>query len=60
MCAYEFYWFDKADRAHFISILQEKRENLVRITRESVLNLGRKLIDSNEDVANIYFIQVEV
>jgi hypothetical protein len=60
MCAYEFYWFDKADRAHFIAILQEKRENLVRITRESVLNLGRKLIDSNEDVANIYFIQVEV
>jgi len=60
MCAYEFYWFDKADRAHFIAILQEKRENLVRITRESVLNLGRKFIDSNEDVANIYFIQVEV
>jgi len=60
MCAYEFYWFDKADKAHFIAILQEKRENLVRITRESVLNLGRKLIDSNEDVANIYFIQVEV
>ena len=60
MCAYEFYWFDKADKAHFIEILQEKRENLLRITRESVLNLGRKLIDSNEDVANIYFIQVEV
>jgi hypothetical protein len=60
MCAYEFYWFDKADKAHFIAILQEKRENLLRITRESVLNLGRKLIDSNEDVVNIYFIQVEV
>jgi hypothetical protein len=60
MCAYEFYWFDKAHKAHFIAILQEKRENLLRVTRESVLNLGRKLIDSNEDVANIYFIQVEV
>lgn len=60
MCAYEFYWFDKADKAHFIAILQEKRENLLRITRESVLNLGRKLIDSNEDVVNIYFVQVEV
>jgi hypothetical protein len=60
MCAYEFYWFDKAEKAHFIGILKEKRENLLRITRESVLNLGRKLIDSNEDVANIYFIQVEV
>ena len=60
MCAYEFYWFDKADRAHFIAILQEKRENLFRITRESVLNLGRKVIADNADATNIYFIQVEV
>jgi hypothetical protein len=60
MCAYEFYWFDKTEKAYFIGILKEKRENLLRITRESVLNLGRKVIGSNEDVANIYFIQVEV
>jgi hypothetical protein len=60
MRAYEFYWFDKTEKAHFIEILQEKRENLLRITRESVLNLRRKIIGSNEDVANIYFIQVEV
>ena len=30
MCAYEFYWFDKAEKAHFIAILQENRENLLR------------------------------
>jgi len=60
MCAYEFYRFDKTEKAHFIGILQENRENLLRITRESVLNLGRKVISSNEDVTNIYFIQVEV
>ena len=60
MCAYELYWFDKTEKAHFIAILREKRENLLRITRESVLNLGRKLIFSNEDIASIYFIQVEV
>jgi hypothetical protein len=60
MCVYEFYWFDKTEKAHFIGILQENRENLLRITPESVLNLGRKVISSNEDVANIYFIQVEV
>jgi hypothetical protein len=60
MFTYEFYWFDKTEKAHFIGILKEKRENLLRITRESVLNLGRKVIGSNEDVANIYFIQVEV
>ena len=60
MIANKFYRFDKAEKAHFVGILHEERENLLRITRESVLNLERKLIDSNEDVANIYFIQVEV
>jgi len=60
MCAYQFYWFDKTEKAHFIAILQEKRENLLRITRESVLTLGRKVVSDHEDVTNIYFIQVEV
>jgi len=59
MFAYEFYWFDKTEKPHFIGILPEKRENLLRITRESVLNLGRKVIGSNDDVTHIYFIQVE-
>jgi len=35
-------------------------EVALRMTRESVLTFGRKVISSNEDVANIYFIQVEV
>ena len=59
MCAYEFYRFDKTEKAHFIAILQEKRENLLRITKESVLNLARKVVGDNADVTNIYFIQVE-
>jgi len=60
MCAYEFYYFDKTAKAHFIMILQEKRENLLRISRESILNLGKKVIADNADVTDIYFIQVEV
>jgi hypothetical protein len=60
MCAYEFYWFDKADKAHFLAILQENRKNLLRITRESVLKLGRKVMSDDADITNIYFIQVEV
>jgi hypothetical protein len=60
MCAYEFYRFDKTEKAHFIAILQEKRENLLRITKESVVNLARKVVGDNADVTNIYFIQVEV
>ena len=59
MFAYEFYWFDKTEEAHFIGILPEKRENLFRTTRESVLNLGRKVIGVDGNVANIFFIQVE-
>ena len=60
MIAYELYCFDKTVKAHFIGILKEKRENLLRITKESVLNLGRKVIANNADTTNIYFIQVEV
>ena len=60
MCAYEFYRFDKTEKAHFIAILQEKRENPLRITKESVLNLARKVVGDNADVTNIYFIQVGV
>ena len=60
MIAYEFYCFDKTAKAHFIGIFKEKRENILRITWESALHLGRKVIGSNEDVTNIYFIQVEV
>jgi hypothetical protein len=37
MCAYEFSCFDKTETAHFIGILKEKRENLLRITPESIL-----------------------
>ena len=60
MIAYELYCFDKTEKAHFIAILQEKRENLLRITKESVLNLARKVVGDNADVTNIYFIQVGV
>jgi hypothetical protein len=60
MFAYEFYWFDKTGEPHFIGIFREKRENLLRVTRESILNLGRKVIGDHADATSIYFIQVEV
>jgi hypothetical protein len=60
MFAYQFYWFDKTEEPHFIGTFREKRENPLRVTRESVLNLGRKVIGDNGDATDIYFIQVEV
>ncbi len=60
MFAYELYWFDETEKAHFMGIVREKRQNFSRITRESVLDLGRKVMGDDADVAHLYFIQVEL
>jgi hypothetical protein len=60
MVAYEFYWRDEMGRIHFIGILPERRKNSERITNDSVLNWGWKVIGENSDVNNIYFVQVEM
>jgi len=61
MVTYEFYWHDDETRKeHFIGILPERRKNPERITQESVLNWGWKVIGDHSDVNNIYFVQVEM
>ena len=60
MCAYEFYWFDETEKPHFVGKLEEEREDPLDITRESILDLGRKFVGDDADVAHLYFIQVEV
>ena len=60
MTAYEFYYRDEKGKEHFIGILPERRKNPERITRESVLNWGWKVIDDTPDVENIYFVKVDV
>ena len=59
MIAYEFYWHDETGKEHFIGILPERRNKPERITKESVLNWGRKIIGNNSEVNDIYFVQVE-
>jgi len=59
MIAYEFYWYDETGKEHFIGILPERRNKPERITKESVLNWGRKIIGDNSEVSDIYFVQVE-
>jgi hypothetical protein len=44
----------------FIRILPERRKNLERITRESVLNWGWKIIGDNSEVKDIYFVKVDM
>ena len=58
MVAYEFYWQDETGKEHLIGILPERRRDPKRITKESVLNWGWKVIGDNPSVKNIYFVQV--
>jgi len=60
MVAYEFYWRDETGKEYFIGILPERRKNPQRITRESALNWGRRVIGDQPDVNDIYFVQVEM
>jgi len=57
---FEFYCRDETEKEHVIGILPERRKNPERITEESILNWGRKVIGSHSDVKNIYFVQVEM
>ena len=58
--AYEFYWRDEEGKEHLIGILPERRKNPERITEDSILNWGWKVIGNNPDLNNIYFVRVEM
>ncbi len=60
MVAYEFYCHDEAGKEHFIGILPERRTNPDRMTKNSVLNWGWRVIGDNSGVDNIYFVKVEM
>jgi hypothetical protein len=60
MTAYEFYWRDKKGTDHLIGILPERRKDPERITQESILNWGRKVVGDHTAVKDISFIQVEI
>jgi hypothetical protein len=60
MTAYEFYYRDEKGKEHFIGILPERRKDPKRITKDSVLNWGWKVIGDSSDVKDIYFVSVDV
>ena len=59
MVAYEFYWRNEEGKEKLIGILPERRKNPDRITDESILNWGWKVVGNNPDVNKIYFVKVE-
>ena len=60
MLGYEFYWRDPAKGYQLISILPESRKNTKRITKESVLNWGKKYFGKNLNSNDMFFIEVEI
>lgn len=60
MIAYEFYWKDDTGRDHFIGILPERRKNPARITQDSVINWGKKVIGDDTEIKDIFFTQVAI
>jgi hypothetical protein len=60
MVAWEFYWSDEKGKKDFVWMLPEKRKNSERVTRESILNWGRKVIVDDTEAQNISFIRVEI
>jgi hypothetical protein len=60
MIAYELYWHDETEEAHLIGILPERRRDFRRITQESVLNWGRKVVGDSVEVKDVFFTRVEI
>ena len=60
MIAYEFYLREETGEEHLIGILPERRNHRERITENSILNWGWKIIGDNSDPNIFYFVQVEV
>ncbi len=60
MVAYEFYWPDPKGRYRMIGVLPERRKNPLRITKGSVMNWGKMLLDNDADSKNIFFKPVKI
>jgi hypothetical protein len=60
MVAYELYWHDETEEAHFIGILPERRKSRERITQESIVNWGRIVVGDYIEVRDIFYTQVEI
>ena len=60
MVAYELYTFNKKKGYEFIGVLPERRENPMRITKDSIMNWGKSLLGDHMDSKNVFFKQVAI
>jgi hypothetical protein len=57
MIVYELFLSNCIDGYDIIGILPERRRKPERITQESVLNWGKKILGSNANEKRIYFVR---
>jgi len=57
---YELYWRDPIKGYQLIGVLPERRKNLKRITKESILNWGKKYFGNNLNLNDVFFIEVVI
>jgi len=60
MIVYEFYWRDRIGGEHLLGILPERRKKQERITQESIINWGKRIIVDNSSVKDIFFTEREI
>ena len=60
MVAYEFYKEDQKGKKHPHWMLPERKKESERVTRESIINRGRKVTAANRETNDISFMQAEM
>ena len=61
MIGYELYWHDPIKGYQLIGVLLERRKNLNRITKESVLNWGERIFwQKNLNLNEMFLLEVEI
>jgi len=60
MKAYEVYYRDPIKGLQPIGTLPEKRKNPARITPESIINWGRRVLGKKLDANDIFFVEITV
>ena len=60
MLVYELYTFNKTKGYDLIWVLPERRKNPARITKESIMDWGKKLLGDDVDSKDIFFKPVRI
>ena len=58
--AYEFYFRKPLNGHQFLGILPERRKDPGRVTKESIIKLGAKIIGKATDSNELFFTQVTI